>query len=185
MSNEVQFPHNSVRLFDTEGRMTREGLRFFLALWERTGGGNGNLDVSVIDGGTGAGATTFARGDGTWAVPAYPVGANPSGQVGTSAANGVATTWMRSDAAPALNLGITPTWTGAHAFSGGLTGTSLALSDAFGCNGATAQTEAAVSAAVAGTAGVTYTATEQGIINNLVTLVNQLRAALVANGVCV
>lgn len=38
-------------------------------------------------------------------------------------------------------------------------------------------------AAVTGTAGATYTATEQGMINNLKTLVNQLRADLVAVGV--
>jgi hypothetical protein len=54
---------------------------------------------------------------------------------------------------------------------------------AFGCNGKTAQFSSAVSAAVAGTAGVVYTATEQVIINNLVTLVNQLRTALVNNGI--
>ena len=64
-------------------------------------------------------------------------------------------------------------------------GTSLTATTGFGCNGKTAQTSAAVSAAIAGTAGAAYTATEQGLINSLVTLVNQLRAALVANGVAV
>ena len=43
--------------------------------------------------------------------------ANPTAQIGLSAVNGVATTAMRSDAAPAINQGIAPTWTGAHIFS--------------------------------------------------------------------
>jgi len=62
---------------------------------------------------------------------------------------------------------------------------ALTLTNGFGCNGKTPQTEVTVNAAVAGTAGAAYTATEQAIINNLVTLVNQLRAALVANGIAV
>lgn len=61
----------------------------------------------------------------------------------------------------------------------------LTLTAGFGCNGASPQTAATVNAAVAGTAGAAYTATEQTIINDLVALVNQLRAALVANGVAV
>lgn len=45
--------------------------------------------------------------------------ANPAGSVGLSAVNGVATTAMRSDAAPALSQSITPTWSGTHVFTGG------------------------------------------------------------------
>src|SRR5882672_10508414 len=45
------------------------------------------------------------------------VGANPSASVGLSAVNGVATTWMRSDAAPALDQTIAPTMSGAWIFS--------------------------------------------------------------------
>lgn len=189
--NEVQFPHSSVVLFDENGRMTREGHRFFFALWNRTGAGSGNIDVSIIDDGTNAGPTTFARGDGTWAVPNYPTGANPSAQIGTTAANGSATTFMRSDAAPAINLSITPTWTGVHAFNAGITstatiqGNALVATNGFGCNGASAQTEVTVNGSIAGTAGAAYTATEQGLINSLLALVNQLRGALVANGICV
>lgn len=56
---------------------------------------------------------------------------------------------------------------------------------AFGTNGKTAQTSAVVNAAIAGAAGGAYTATEQGLINSLLALVNQLRAALVANGITV
>jgi len=46
-----------------------------------------------------------------------PSSANPSAQVGLVAVNGSAATFMSSDSAPALNLGISPTWTGAHIFS--------------------------------------------------------------------
>ncbi len=49
------------------------------------------------------------------------VGANPSGSLGLTAVNGVATTFMRSDASPALSQAITPTWTGAHTFSAAVT----------------------------------------------------------------
>lgn len=45
------------------------------------------------------------------------VGANPSASLGLAAVNGAATTFMRSDAAPALSVAIAPTWTGAHIFS--------------------------------------------------------------------
>lgn len=44
-------------------------------------------------------------------------GANPSASVGLSAVNGVATTYLRSDGAPALSQSIAPTWTGAHVFT--------------------------------------------------------------------
>lgn len=40
--------------------------------------------------------------------------ANPSATVGLIAVNGSAGTAMRSDAAPALNVSISPTWTGSH-----------------------------------------------------------------------
>lgn len=45
--------------------------------------------------------------------------ANPTALVGTTAINGVATTYMRSDAAPAINQTMTPTWTGKHIFTFG------------------------------------------------------------------
>jgi hypothetical protein len=62
---------------------------------------------------------------------------------------------------------------------------SFTVATSFGCNGKTAQTSAAVNAAIAGSAGAAYTATEQGLINSLLALVNQLRVALVANGITV
>lgn len=43
--------------------------------------------------------------------------ASPTALVGLTAINGTATTGMRSDAAPALDQTIAPTWTGTHTFS--------------------------------------------------------------------
>lgn len=43
-------------------------------------------------------------------------GANPTAALGLTAVNGSALTFMRSDAAPALDQGIAPTWTSAHIF---------------------------------------------------------------------
>lgn len=43
--------------------------------------------------------------------------ANPSVAIGLTAVNGVATTVLRSDSAPALSQAINPAWTGAHHFS--------------------------------------------------------------------
>ena len=54
-----------------------------------------------------------AVGNGTAPVSS----ANPSGTVGLAAVNGVASTYLRSDGAPALSQGIVPTWTGVHTFS--------------------------------------------------------------------
>jgi hypothetical protein len=54
----------------------------------------------------------------TWqAAPSGASGANPSAMVGLLGVNGVATTFLRSDGAPALDQNITPTWTGTHTFS--------------------------------------------------------------------
>lgn len=48
---------------------------------------------------------------------AVPTGANPSALVGLVPVNGVATTFTRSDGAPALSQSIIPTWTGIHTWS--------------------------------------------------------------------
>lgn len=47
-------------------------------------------------------------------------GANPTALVGLTTINGTATTFMRSDAAPAISQTITPTWLGLHTFSAGI-----------------------------------------------------------------
>jgi len=53
-----------------------------------------------------------------WVVlPVFTGFANPTTQIGLAVVNGIATTAMRSDAAPALSQAITPTWTGMHNFS--------------------------------------------------------------------
>jgi hypothetical protein len=44
-------------------------------------------------------------------------GANPTGTVGLSAVNGVASTFLRSDGAPPLSQSIAPTWTGVHTWT--------------------------------------------------------------------
>lgn len=43
--------------------------------------------------------------------------ANPTASIGLTAANGIATTCLRSDAAQALDQTIAPTWTGLHTFA--------------------------------------------------------------------
>ena len=55
------------------------------------------------------------------AVASGAAGANPSASVGLTAVPGSATTFLRSDGAPALSQAIVPTWTGLHTFTGGIT----------------------------------------------------------------
>lgn len=66
-----------------------------------------------------ADATTWLRGDQTWAtLPGGFTGFNnPTATIGLAVVNGVATTAMRSDAAPPLSQTIAPTWTAQHIFS--------------------------------------------------------------------
>lgn len=55
--------------------------------------------------------------------------ANPTGTIGLTAVNGVATSAIRSDGAPALSQSIAPTWTGTHLFRGAVsTGTTTQVS---------------------------------------------------------
>ena len=54
--------------------------------------------------------------------------ANPTAVVGLAVVNGVATTAMRSDAAPPLSQAIAPTWTGAHTFTPAANSTPITIS---------------------------------------------------------
>lgn len=77
--------------------------------------GGGALSSSVtLNVGAGTGITVAAD---TVSISASFLGANPTASVGLAAVNGVATTYMRSDGAPALSQSIAPTWTGTHTFS--------------------------------------------------------------------
>lgn len=91
----------------------------------------GELYICDVAGSQNLGGGVVAYGVGDWLI--YdgtvwdsisghgPAPANPSVTVGLAAKNGTAPTFMRSDAAPALDQTITPTWTGLHAFNGGVT----------------------------------------------------------------
>lgn len=77
----------------------------------------------IMSGNTPIGGYVLTAIDSTGAATWNPAGgatfANPSATVGTSAVNGVASTAMRSDAAPAINLTMSPTMTGNWTFSPG------------------------------------------------------------------
>jgi hypothetical protein len=86
---------------------------------------SGNLNVAalltvhgfIIDPGATVPSTGQALSyNGTAFVPTT-LGANPTGTIGLSAVNGTATTFLRSDGAPALSQAITPVWTGQHQFT--------------------------------------------------------------------
>lgn len=75
------------------------------------------VDVAAAFSGT-CNTTTYLRGDGSCQTPAgTSSGANPTATVGTSAVNGAATTFMRSDAAPAIDLTMSPTWSSTHTWT--------------------------------------------------------------------
>jgi hypothetical protein len=68
--------------------------------------------------GSGVTITTDASTDTiTFTAAEAPSGANPSASVGLAAVNGSASTFLRSDGAPALDQGIVPTWTGVHTYA--------------------------------------------------------------------
>lgn len=120
-------------LFDDSTTTTKGYLRFEKSgdptVWAQfavTGSvvdGTGYRKITLT---SGAGSGAFTNGD-TFAITFYRSGdkgtdgsgspANPTATIGLSAVNGVATTYIRSDGAPALDQSIAPTWTGTHKFS--------------------------------------------------------------------
>lgn len=60
-------------------------------------------------------------------IQGLPVAANPSATIGLSANNGSATSYMRSDATPALGVTITPVWSGLHIFGAGASTSNLSV----------------------------------------------------------
>ena len=134
-----------------DGKLTERAMGFLRDLFGYIGANLGTIPVETI-GGDGVTTTTFLREDGTFAVPAYPVGADPTAQVGTTATNGTAATFMRSDAASAINLGMAPTWTAAHVFTTGTTMTSLVMAGTL-----TGVTSLTMSGALTGATSLTTT----------------------------
>ncbi|UOF76952.1 hypothetical protein [Bacteriophage sp.] len=92
------------------------GVRFPTAVSATTTAGDFIYDGTNFKYRDASGEQTLSSGGGT--------AANPTASVGLTAVNGSASTYMRSDAAPALSQSIAPTWTGAHAFSNTITQTS-------------------------------------------------------------
>lgn len=94
---------------------------------------------------TGIGTSSqFIKGDGSLDSSVYitsaslPTGANPSASVGLTAVNGSASTFMRSDGAPALDQAIAPTWTSQHIFNGNSLGTTPSTTKGIVLNNTTA-----------------------------------------------
>ncbi|HTH83356.1 MAG TPA: hypothetical protein VL490_10495, partial [Mucilaginibacter sp.] len=94
--------------------------------WDKIDG----IASEVVSFNTRVGAVTLTAAD----VSAVLAGANPSASIGLTAVNGSATTYMRSDAAPAIDQGISPTWTGVHTFSNQLSVTKNGQLAIFGSN---------------------------------------------------
>jgi hypothetical protein len=185
-----------VRLFEPtaqwskeDGTPTERANGFLRAISEFIGANTGTIPAGSI--GLDGDSTHFLDGSGVPRTPDYRVGANPSQTVGLAAVNGSAVTFMRSDAAPAISLSIAPTWTALHTFSAGISSTSgvfsttMTVTGGFGCNGKSAQTSATANAGISATAGAAYTATEQTMLNDLKALTNQIRSALIADGIMV
>lgn len=82
------------------------------------GNAAGAVQALAVNAGAKQFLTQTSSGAPAWAsvvagdLPAN--GANPTASIGLAAVNGSATTWMRSDGAPALSQAIAPTWTASH-----------------------------------------------------------------------
>lgn len=87
--------------------------------------------------------------------------ADPTASVGLTAVNGSASTAMRSDAAPALDVTISPTWSGNHTFDNdmvvhglavGLGANAISSNVAFGASALAANTTGSENVAIGGSA---------------------------------
>ncbi|MBS0661374.1 MAG: hypothetical protein JSR82_24440 [Verrucomicrobia bacterium] len=78
-------------------------------LGRTTAGSGGAEEITIGTGLSLSGGTLSNSASG-------PSAANPTASVGTAAVNGSASTYMRSDAAPAVDLAMAPTWTATHTF---------------------------------------------------------------------
>lgn len=89
------------------------------------GGGGGSSAFSALTSSANStaamvcttGCSLTATGSGIIVATNVPVAGNPTGTIGLTAANGTATTWMRSDASQALSQSISPTMTGQWTFT--------------------------------------------------------------------
>jgi hypothetical protein len=102
----------------------------FWSVWNNT---SGAFELTFASGAGSAynvpaGTRVLLICDGTYMQLASNVAgasANPSALVGLAAVNGIASTFMTSDSAPALDQSIVPTWSGNHVFNGAATFNSL------------------------------------------------------------
>lgn len=78
--------------------------------------GNAGSALAAGDLTAGVPVTITYNGTAFYLSSSAGAGANPTASVGLAAVNGTATTFMRSDGAPALSVSINPTWTGIHNF---------------------------------------------------------------------
>ncbi len=116
------YPNFTITGTEVDGSITNEGT---LSV------GVGSATTSLIQSNTNLSpAITLSAGTGmsisesgntiTLSTSGVPVGADPTASVILTAVNGSATTYMRSDAAPALSEAIAPVWTGIHKFTGAI-----------------------------------------------------------------
>ncbi len=126
----ITSPATGLLVYDTDTK----------SFWYYDGGWNniaaGTSPLGVTSGGTGVSTISgLIKGNGTSPFTVAIAGtdyvsglANPTGIIGIAVVNGSATTAMRSDAAPAIDVSISPTWTGTHTFNLGLSASGAAIS---------------------------------------------------------
>ncbi len=114
-------------------------------LVDRTGTTIDSLTFPVLAG-TGS-RMVVAGANGAVTTQAIPSGgslANPTGTIGLTAVNGVLTSGLRSDGAPALSQAIVPIWSGVHTFTPAPIFSSVTASQVLLVDGSKALTSSAV-----------------------------------------